>query len=162
MTEQKVNNTALGDLTVLDLAGPMGLYCTKQLADLGADVIKIEPPDGDPIRAIGPFYHDEPAPEKSLYWFHFNTNKRSITLDIESPDGKDILKKLIKTADIMVETFQPGYLDAIGLGYSVLKEINPGLILTSITPFGQTGPYKDFKASDLIGLAMGGLVFICG
>ncbi|MGB2856435.1 MAG: CoA transferase [Dehalococcoidia bacterium] len=162
MTEQKVNNTALGDLTVLDLAGPMGLYCTKQLADLGADVIKIEPPDGDPTRAIGPFYHDEPAPEKSLYWFHFNTNKRSITLDIESPDGKDILKKLIKTADIMVETFQPGYLDAIGLGYSVLKEINPGLILTSITPFGQTGPYKDFKASDLIGLAMGGLIFICG
>jgi len=162
MSDGKANATALGDLRVLDLAGPMGLYCTKQLADLGADVIKIEPPGGDPTRAIGPFYQDEPHPEKSLYWFHFNTNKRSITLDIESPDGGEILKKLAKTADIMVETFQPGYLDRIGLGYSALKEINPGLILTSITPFGQTGPYKDFKASDIIGLAMGGLVFICG
>ncbi len=153
---------ALGDLRVLDLAGPIGLYCTKQLADLGADVIKIEPPGGDPSRAIGPFYHSEPHPEKSLYWFHFNTSKRSITLDIESPDGREILKRLVQKADIMVETFRPGHLDSVGLGYSELKKINPGLILTSITPFGQTGPYKDFKASDLVGLAMGGFLFICG
>lgn len=140
----------------------MGLYCTKQLADLGADVIKIEPPGGDPSRAIGPFYHDEPHPEKSLFWFHFNTSKRSITLDIESSDGRDIIKRLIKTADVVVETFQPGYLDGLGLGYSALKGINPGIILTSITPFGQTGPYKDFKATDLVSLAMGGFLFICG
>jgi benzylsuccinate CoA-transferase BbsE subunit len=153
---------ALGDLRVLDLAGPIGLYCTKQLADLGADVIKIEPPGGDPARAIGPFYHGEPHPEKSLYWFHFNTSKRSITLDIESPDGREILKRLVQKADIMVETFRPGHMDSMGLGYSELKKINPGLILTSITPFGQTGPYKDFKASDLVGLAMGGFLFICG
>jgi crotonobetainyl-CoA:carnitine CoA-transferase CaiB-like acyl-CoA transferase len=155
-------NTALGDLRILDLAGPIGLYCTKQLADLGADVIKIEPPGGDPARAIGPFYHDESHPEKSLYWFHFNTSKRSITLDIESHDGNEILKRLVQTADIMVETFQPGYLDSIGLGYAELKKINPGLIMTSITPFGQTGPYKDFKAPDIVGLAMGGFLFICG
>ena len=162
MGKQKVKDTALGDLRVLDLAGPLGLYCTKQLADLGADVIKIEPPGGDPARAIGPFYHGEANPEKSLYWFHFNTNKKSITLNLESPEGKKILKKLVKGADIMVESFPPGYLDSLGLGYSALKKLNPGLIMTSITPFGQTGPYKDFKAYDLIGLAMGGFLFICG
>jgi crotonobetainyl-CoA:carnitine CoA-transferase CaiB-like acyl-CoA transferase len=125
-------------------------------------VIKIEPPGGDPSRAIGPFYHDESHPEKSLFWFHFNTSKKSITLDIESPDGRELLKKLVKTADVVVETFQPGYLEGLGLGYRALKEINPGLIMTSITPFGQTGPYRHFKASDLIGLAMGGFLFICG
>jgi benzylsuccinate CoA-transferase BbsE subunit len=162
MAEAKAADTALGDLRVLDLAGPMGLYCTKQLADLGADVIKVEPPGGDPSRSVGPFYHDEPDPEKSLYWFHFNTSKRSITLNIEAADGKDIVRRLVAKADIMVETFPPGYLDSLGLGYSALKEINPRLILTSITPFGQTGPYRDFKGSDLVGQAMGGLLFICG
>ncbi|HEY48426.1 MAG TPA: CoA transferase [Dehalococcoidia bacterium] len=156
------NNTALGDLRVLDLTGPIGLYCTKQLADLGAEVIKIEQPGGDPVRRIGPFYHDEIDPEKSLYWFHFNTSKKSITLNLQSIEGVEIMKRLVKTADVLVETYQPGYLDSMGLGYSILKEINPGLIMTSITPFGQTGPYKDFKASDLIGLAMGGFLFICG
>jgi benzylsuccinate CoA-transferase BbsE subunit len=156
------NNTALGDLRVLDLAGPIGMYCTKQLADLGADVIKIEPPAGDPVREIGPFYRDEIDPEKSLYWFHFNTSKKSITLNLENTEGVEIMKKLVKTADVVVETYQPGHMDKLGLGYSALKEVNPGLIMTSITPFGQTGPYKDFKASDLIGLAMGGFLFICG
>jgi len=156
------NNTALGDLRVLDLTGPIGLYCTKQLADLGAEVIKIEQPGGDPVRRIGPFYHDEIDPEKSLYWFHFNTSKKSITLNLQSIEGVEIMKRLVKTADVLVETYQPGYLDSMGLGYSILKEINPGLIMTSITPFGQPGPYKDFKASDLIGLAMGGFLFICG
>jgi benzylsuccinate CoA-transferase BbsE subunit len=162
MDGQKARSAALADLRVLDLAGPAGLYCTKQLADLGADVIKIELPGGDPTRAIGPFYHNEVDPEKSLFWFHFNTNKKSITLNIESTEGNKIFKKLAKGADILVETFRPGYLDSIGLGFSALKKINPGLIMTSITPFGQTGPYKDFKSSDLIGLAMGGFLFICG
>jgi benzylsuccinate CoA-transferase BbsE subunit len=162
MDGQKARSAALADLRVLDLAGPAGLYCTKQLADLGADVIKIELPGGDPTRAIGPFYHNEVDPEKSLFWFHFNTNKKSVTLNIESTEGNKIFKKLAKGADILVETFRPGYLDSIGLGFSALKEINPGLIMTSITPFGQTGPYKDFKSSDLIGLAMGGFLFICG
>ncbi|MBM3157111.1 MAG: CoA transferase [Chloroflexi bacterium] len=162
MSRPKSKNAALDDLRVLDLAGPTGLYCTKQLADLGADVIKIEPPGGDPTREIGPFYHNETDPEKSLYWFHFNTSKKSITLDIETDEGKEIFKKLAKTADIVVETFPPGYLKKIGLGYPSLKKINPKLIMTSITPFGQTGPYKNFKASDLIGLATGGFLFICG
>jgi benzylsuccinate CoA-transferase BbsE subunit len=162
MGKVKSNNAALDDLRVLDLAGQIGLYCTKQLADLGADVIKIEPPGGDPMRKIGPFYQNEVHPEKSLYWFHFNTNKKSITLDIETEEGREIFRKLVKTADIVVETFQPGYLNKIGVGYSALRKINPKLIMTSITPFGQTGPYRDFKGSDLIGLATGGFLFICG
>ncbi|MFQ5924533.1 MAG: CaiB/BaiF CoA transferase family protein [Dehalococcoidia bacterium] len=154
--------TLLGDVRVLDLADQKGVYCTKLLADLGADVIKIEKPGGDPMRSIGPFFHDEPDPEKSLYWFQFNTSKRSITLNLDSADGREILKRLAKTADVVVETFPPGHLDEMGLGYSLLKEINPGLILTSITPFGQTGPYRDFKASDLIAQAMGGLMNLAG
>lgn len=162
MGARKRDDAALEDLRVLDLVGPIGLYCTKQFADLGADVIKIEPPSGDRARNIGPFYHDEVHSEKSLYWFHFNTNKKSITLNLESADGRELFKKLVKSADIVVETFQPGYLDSLGIGYAALKEINPALIMTSITPFGQTGPYKDFKSSDLIGLAMGGFLFICG
>jgi len=158
----KMGETALGDIRVLDLAGPIGLYCTKLLADLGADVIKIERPGGDPARSIGPFFHGEPHPEKSLYWFQFNTNKRSITLNLETADGREILKRLVKSADIMIETSPPGYLDEIGLGPPVLREINPRVILTSITPFGQTGPYRSYKASDIVGVAMGGLMFFGG
>ncbi|MFH1931524.1 MAG: CoA transferase [Pseudomonadota bacterium] len=154
--------TALGDIRVLDLADEKGLYCTKLLADLGADVIKIEKPGGDPTRFIGPFYHDERDPQKSLYWFQFNTNKRSVTLNMETSDGREILKKLVKTADVMVETYPPGYLDDRGLGYTALKEMNPKLILASITPFGQTGPYCDYKATDMVAQAMGGIMYLAG
>lgn len=159
MTEQE---TLLGDIRVLDLADQKGVYCGKLLADLGADTIKIEKPGGDAMRRIGPFFHDEPHPEKSLYWFQFNTSKRSITLNLETADGRQILKQLVKTADVMVETFPPGHLDRMGLDYSVLSQVNPGLVLTSITPFGQTGPYRDFKGSDLIAQAMGGLMYLAG
>jgi len=158
----EIKETALGDIRVLDLADEKGLYCTKLLADLGADVIKIEKPGGDPARFIGPFYHDEPEPQKSLYWFQFNSNKRSITLNLETADGREILKKLIEKADVMVETFPPGQLGGIGLGYPVLRGINPSLILASITAFGQTGPYKDFKASDIVGEAMAGIMYLAG
>ena len=154
--------SALGDIRVLDLADEKGLYCTKLLADLGADVIKIEKPGGDPTRFIGPFYHDERDPQKSLYWFQFNTSKRSITLNIETSEGREILKKLVKTADVIVETYPPGYLDDMGLGYNILKEMNPNLILTSITPFGQTGPYRDYKATDMVAQAMGGIMYLAG
>jgi crotonobetainyl-CoA:carnitine CoA-transferase CaiB-like acyl-CoA transferase len=155
-------DSALSDVRVLDLAGQSGLYCTKLLADLGADVIKIEPPGGDPVRRLGPFYHDDPHCEKSLYFYHFNTNKRSITLNIESEDGREILQRLIETADIMVETFSPGYLAEKGLGYEDLAKNNPRLIMVSITGFGQTGPYRDFESSDLIGLATCGLLYTIG
>ena len=153
--QQKVE-TALGPYRVLDLAGEMGLFCGKILGDLGADVIKIEPLRGDPSRRIGPFYHDDPDTEKSLFWFAYNTNKRGITLNIETDDGREIFKRLVKTADIVVETFAPGYFDKLGLGYSELEKINHGVILVSITPFGQTGPYKDWKAPDIVAWAMGG------
>jgi len=153
--EEKIEGM-LSPYRVLDLAGDIGLLCGKILGDLGADVIKVEKPGGEPARNIGPFYHDEPDVEKSLYWFALNTSKRGITLNIESTDGQGIFKKLVKGADFVVETFHPGYLDKIGLGYSQLEKINPGIILVSITPFGQSGPYRDWKTSDIVAWAMGG------
>lgn len=156
------HETLLGDIRVLDLSDEKGVYCTKLLADLGADVLRIEPPGGHPMRNLGPFYNDEPDPEKSLYWFHFNTSKRGITLNLENADGRELFKRLVKTADVVVETFSPGYLEKIGLGYAVLQELNPELILASITPFGQTGPYRDFEGSDLVAQAMGGLMYLAG
>lgn len=158
MTRETEHNTALGDIRILDLAGPMGCYCTKLLADLGADVVLIEPPEGHAARNIGPFFHDEANPEKSLYFFHFNANKRGVTLNLETAEGRDILKKMVATADMLVETYKPGHMESLGLGYEVLKEINPRLILVSITGFGQTGPYKDFKSCDIVGLAMSGVL----
>ena len=146
----------LSPYRVLDLTGEKGLLCGKLLGDLGADVIKIERPGGDPARSIGPFYHDEPDPEKSLFWYALNTSKRGVTLNIETADGQAIFKKLVKDADFVIESFSPGYLDKLGLGYSDLEKINPGVILVSITPFGQTGPYRDWKTSDIVAWAMGG------
>jgi crotonobetainyl-CoA:carnitine CoA-transferase CaiB-like acyl-CoA transferase len=146
----------LSPYRVLDLAGEEGLFCGKVLGDLGADVIKIEPPFGDRARNVGPFFHDEPDPEKSLFWLAYNTSKRGITLNIETADGRDIFARLVKKADMVVETFAPGYLDKLGLGYAALEKLNPGIILVSITPFGQTGPYKDWKAPDIVAWAMGG------
>jgi len=156
------HETLLGDIRVLDLSDEKGVYCAKLLADLGADVLRIEPPGGHPMRNLGPFYHDEPDPEKSLYWFHFNTSKRGITLNLENADGRKLFKRLAETADVVVETFPPGYLEQIGLGYPVLEKLNPELILTSITPFGQTGPHRDFLGSDLVAQAMGGLMRLAG
>ncbi|HEX7475461.1 MAG TPA: CoA transferase, partial [Dehalococcoidales bacterium] len=147
---------------VLDLTDKNGFLCGKILADLGADVIKIEKPGGDQDRSMGPFYHHCLDPEKSLHWFAYNANKRGITLKIDSKDGQQILKRLASKADFIVESFAPGYLDELGLGYSDLCTINPRIVFTSITPFGQTGPYKDFKASDLEVMAMSGLMYITG
>ncbi len=152
----------LSPYRVLDLTDEKGLLCGRILGDLGADVIKIERPGGDLARNIGPFYHDEPDPEKSLFWFAFNANKRGITLDIETADGKEIFKKLVKSADIVVESFPPGHMEKLGLGYPALEKINPGIILVSITPFGQTGPYKDYKISDIVAWALGGYMFSVG
>jgi crotonobetainyl-CoA:carnitine CoA-transferase CaiB-like acyl-CoA transferase len=152
----------LSPYRVLDLTGEHGLLCGKILGDLGADVIKIEKPGGDETRFLGPFYHDEFELEKSLYWFAYNTNKRGITLNLESSDGREIFKKLVKTSDIVVESFSPGYMDKIDLGYSFLKQVKPDIILVSITPFGQTGPYKDYKISDIVAWAMGGYMLSVG
>ncbi|UCB43618.1 MAG: CoA transferase [Dehalococcoidales bacterium] len=152
----------LSPYRVLDLTDEKGQLGGKLLGDLGADVIKVEKPGGDPSRNLGPFYHDEVDPEKSLYWFAFNTSKRGITLDIEKPEGQELFKRLAKSADFIIESFRPGYMDSLGMGYSDLEKVNPGIIVTAITPFGQTGPYSNIKAPDIVLWAMGGRMFAIG
>lgn len=152
----------LSSYRVLDLTNERGYLCGKILGDLGADVIKVEPPGGDQGRKIGPFYHDIPDPEKSLYFFAYNTSKRGITLNIKTVDGREIFKRLVETADVVVESSMPGCMDRLGLGYSALSQVNPRVILTSITPFGQTGPYSDYKVADIICWAMGGMMYLMG
>ncbi len=147
---------------VLDLAGPLGFHCSKLLADMGADVIKIEPPGGDEARRVPPFKDDSPHPEKSLYFLHFNTNKRGITLDIEKPDGRAILLELARKADVLVESYRPAQRDELGLSYQELSAGNPGLVVASITPFGDVGPWRDYKANDIAGLALGNLLYLAG
>ena len=157
-------DTALDGTRVLDLthhiAGP---YCTKLLADFGADVIKVERPGiGDPARRTGPFYHHEPHPEKSLPFLYLNTNKLSVTLDLKSDTGGHILRQLVGEADMLVENFSPMVLPSLGLGYEALRDLNPRLVVVSISNFGQTGPYRDYKATDIVEYAMGGLMYIFG
>ena len=162
MSEQSEAEGILSPFRVLDLTDSQGFLCGKLLGDLGADVIKIEPPGGDTSRNIGPFYKDIPDPEKSLYWWAYNTSKRGITLNIKTADGREIFKRLVKTADVVVESFTPGYMDNLGLGYSALSEINPGIIMTSITPFGHTGPYREYKGPDIVLWSLGGQSYITG
>lgn len=147
---------------ILDLTDEKGFLCGKALGDLGAEVIKVEKPGGDPARNVGPFYHDIFDPEKSLYWFAFNANKKSITLDLETADGRELFKRLVKTADVVVESFAPGHMDKLGLGYGVLSGINPGIIMTSITGFGQEGPYRNYNDRDIAVWALSGYMYITG
>ncbi len=147
---------------ILDLTTEKAFMCGRALSDFGAEVIKIEKPGGDPARFRGLFYKDIPDPEKNLTWFAFNANKKSITLDITTAQGKEIFKKLVKTADAVLESYAPGYLDSLGLGYKDLSKINPGIVLTSITGFGQEGPYRDYKDPDIVVRALGGLVYTAG
>ena len=128
---------------ILDLTGPEGVFCGKLLADYGADVVKIEPPGGDAARQRPPFIGDQPGPERSSYFLFYNTNKKSVTLDLESPQGQDLFKKMTATADVVIESFSVGYMKSLGLDFDSLKTANPGLVMASITPFGQTGPWKD-------------------
>lgn len=155
---------ALSDVKVLDLtwhvAGP---YCTKLLADYGADVIKVErPAKGDPTRMWGPFPGDSPDPEKSALFLHLNTNKQGITLNLKSAAGQRIIKELVPEVAIVVESFQPGVMARLGLDYQTLAAINPRLVMVSISNFGQTGPYRDFKATDMVEYALGGPMFSTG
>jgi crotonobetainyl-CoA:carnitine CoA-transferase CaiB-like acyl-CoA transferase len=144
---------------VVELAGPATLQCGKALADLGADVIKLEPPGGDPARTLPPL-----APDGStgLYWLAYSQGKRSAVADLETAAGRGTLEQLAACSDVVVESFPPGYLDALDLGYERLRAINPGLVLTSVTPFGQTGPYAERRGSDLVHLAMGGYLYMTG
>jgi crotonobetainyl-CoA:carnitine CoA-transferase CaiB-like acyl-CoA transferase len=152
----------LSPYRALDLTDEKGLLCGKILGDLGADVIKIEKPGGDRARDIGPFCGDEADPEKSLFWFAYNSSKRGITLNLEAAEGREIFKKLLKNADFVIESFPPGYMEGLGLGYEVLEKTNPALIMVSITPFGKTGPYRDYKISDIVAWGMGGYMYTVG
>jgi crotonobetainyl-CoA:carnitine CoA-transferase CaiB-like acyl-CoA transferase len=159
MAEQPLSDVRILDLTRY-IAGP---FCTKLFADYGADVIKVERPgEGDPARTLGPFHEDDPHPEKSGLFLYLNTNKRSITLNLKTQTGKRIFKDLVKDVDILVESFSPHVMPGLGLDYETLEKINPGLVMTSISNFGQTGPYRDFKASELIIYAMGGAMCTTG
>jgi crotonobetainyl-CoA:carnitine CoA-transferase CaiB-like acyl-CoA transferase len=152
----------LSPYRVLDLSTERGLLCGQVLGDLGADVIKIEPPGGSPARRLGPFYKDEPHPERSLYWWAYNRNKRSITLDINTSEGKGILHRLVEGSHFFIESDTPGYLAELGLSYNDLAAINPALIYVSISPFGQDGPKASYADSDLIILAAGGPLVLTG
>jgi len=161
VSNHKETDSALGPYRILDLTEGGCMIGARMLGDLGADVIKIEPPGGSPSR-IAPFYKDIPHPEKSLFWFAYNMNKRGITLDISKVGGQEIFKRLVETADIVMESFELGYMNQLGLGYSDLSKIKPDIIVTSITPFGQSGPKAHYKGSDLTAWASGGYLYICG
>jgi len=155
---------ALDGIRVLDLGeGVSGPYCAKMLAAFGAEVVKIERPGaGDPARRMGPFPGDDPHPERSGAFLFLNTGKKSITLNIRTATGVKLLKELVSTTDVVVEDYQPGVMADLGLGFDVLEEINPRLVMTSITGFGQSGPYRDYKMSSIVGYALTGHQYING
>jgi benzylsuccinate CoA-transferase BbsE subunit len=149
-------------LRVLDLTDHKAALCGRILADMGADVIKVEPPGGDAARRIGPFLDGQPHPDRSLFFWFYNLNKRSLTLDLNSAQGVEVFARLAQSADVVIESFAPGHLAQMGIGWERLHEINPALILCSIAPFGQTGPWRDYQANDSVLAALGGMLYVCG
>jgi crotonobetainyl-CoA:carnitine CoA-transferase CaiB-like acyl-CoA transferase len=156
------NDALLSDLRVLDLADEKASFCSRLLADMGARVVKVERPGGDPSRSIGPFRENSPHPERSLSFHYNNANKLGITLDLEHPEGKEIFFKLVRRSDIVVESFPPGHLKKLGLDFEVLSRINSGLILVSVTGFGQSGPRSHYRSCDLVASAYGGQMYVTG
>ena len=152
----------LSPYRVLDLTNERGLACGQILADLGADVIAVEPPGGNTARRLGPFAGDEPDPERSLYWWAYSRNKRGITLDLESNEDREKLRRLVEEADFFIESYDAGYLPERGLGYDDLATIKPSLVYVSITPFGQDGPKVDYATTDLTLEAAGGNLVLQG
>ena len=157
------NSGPLAGLRVLDLAGESGLFCGRMLGELGAEVIKIEPPGGDSFRARGPWLAgEEHNPEASLYHLHYNVNKKSVTLNLLKPEGQILFKQMATSADVVLETTTPGEMNALGIGFESLREVNPRLIYTTITPFGQNGPLSQWSGNALTGAAMSGLLYLNG
>jgi crotonobetainyl-CoA:carnitine CoA-transferase CaiB-like acyl-CoA transferase len=152
----------LGSYRVLDLTDERGLSCGQILGDLGADVLQVEPPGGSPARRLGPFYEDRRHPDRSLFWWAYSRNKRSVTLDLEREEGRAILRTLASSADFLIESERPGVLASRGLGFEALAATNPRLIYVSITPFGQNGPKMSYADSDLVILAAGGPLLLTG
>ena len=153
---------ALAGVRVLDLADQRGALAGKLLAGLGADVVLVEPPEGSPLRSIPPFWQGVEDPERSLFFWFYNAGKRGITLDWRRPEGAERLRRLAAGADVLIESEPPGALAARSCGPESLRALNPRLIVASITPFGQTGPYRDWRASDTVAQAMGGMMFVNG
>jgi len=160
--EVNIPTGALSGLRVLDLSGRMGGYCGLLLANLGAEVVLIEPPGGDPMRREGPFKGGQFDAEQSLSFAACHTNKRGVVLNLERDGDRETLRELARHADVLIEDKPAGYLDRLELGYHALQSINPALVMTSITGFGQSGPYRNFKAPNLVAFAMGGLMNLCG
>ncbi len=161
MTE--LSAAALADLNVLDLSGHVaGPYCTKMLADFGASVVKVEPPGGEPGRSLPPLIDGQNGSDASAFFLYLNGNKRGITLDVTTAAGIDALRRLLPKADVLVESFAPGTLDELGLDYAELETISPGIIVTSVTPFGQTGPWRDRQIDELVAYACSGWASING
>ncbi|MEE8435292.1 MAG: CoA transferase [bacterium] len=152
----------LSPYRVLDLCGTLGCLTGKILGELGADVIRVEPPGGDSCRMTGPFLDNQPHPERSLSWLAYNSSKRGVTLDITAPKGRALLLDIAAKADFLVESYAPGYLKDLELDYTRLREINPALIHISITPFGQEGPYAGYAAGDLEITALSGAMSLAG
>jgi len=152
----------LSPYRVLDLTDEGALVCGQILGDLGADVIVVEPPEGARARGIGPFRGGERHPDRSLTWWSLNRNKRGITLDLRTETGRDRLRDLVRSADFLIESYTPGYLDELGLGYGDLSAINPALVMVSISPFGGEGPKARWAAADLTVFASSGAMVMCG
>jgi len=159
-----MSEQCLSHLTVVEIGHHIpGPLCGRVLADLGANVIKIERPGtGDAARGIGPFFGDDPHPDKSVLFFYLNRNKRGVTLNLSTEAGLRMAKELVAGADVLLENFAPRVLPSLGLDYETLEGINPGLVLTSISNFGQTGPYRDFRAVDIVEYALSGLLYTMG
>ncbi len=153
---------ALSGIRVIELADEQAEYCGLTLAGLGADVVKVEPPGGSPTRRIGPFYEDKPDPERSLFFWQYNRGKRSIALDLDREEDRAHFRSLLASADILLESTPKGQLDAWGFGAAALEKEFPTLITARVTPFGDHGPWSGFKASDLVHLALGGVMMNCG
>jgi crotonobetainyl-CoA:carnitine CoA-transferase CaiB-like acyl-CoA transferase len=158
-----LSEAALHGLRVVDLSqGIAGPYAGKLLADCGAEVIKVEPPEGDYARRLGPFPDDEPHHDRGGLFIHLNGGKKSTTLDIETESGRVVLRKLLAGADALIESHPPGHLPSLALGYQDLEAELPTLVYCSVTPFGQTGPYAGFKGNSLACLALSGLMYVTG
>ena len=158
------NSGALSELTVLDLSQHVaGAYTGKLLAAFGAEVIKVEPPgEGDVARKVGPFPDNEVDPEASALYLYLNTGKQGLTLDISSDEGASVLKELVAQADVLVENFVPGTMESMDLDYSTLSAINPRLVMASISNFGQTGPYRNYRADTMVEMALSGQMYVNG
>jgi crotonobetainyl-CoA:carnitine CoA-transferase CaiB-like acyl-CoA transferase len=162
MKKNLTESTLLNGVSVLDLADEKASFCTKLLAEMGARVIKVEKPGGDPARRAGPYFRKTRQPAQSLSFCYNNTNKQSITLNLEHPKGREIFKRLVKRSDVVVETWRPDKSAKTGLGFDGLSQINSQIIVASVTGFGQCGPKKNYKTCDLVASALGGQMSVCG